>query len=799
MDSAQLINIPRNDYISSFSIAQMMVDGACQSHTAYWSVIEACQKHLSGAKPVPHDELKKKGLSWADNFNYNKGKAKLTKGTAESCARVSDALALGYVTFRAGTPDDNKGPLSFLNDENLRGVVASGIGAAFVSTLQQEDRLSSWLNDVEYPSYAYGYAAAIYIPDDWMPEVVHPLHIAFKPQTRPDEITSWVTFREVPGIELFDAWSKAYNQRAQATLNDKGDTERLVSSGWNLEGLEQVLLRCFKGRDKDNKQPEQWAEVMDDVRTRCSWVMQNTDSCNIAKIFYRELDGSLSEVHIPYQNTWQMAKEDFQRARVTTSGAEAVGAIIFKKNHGPYTQSKHIQLIRDSGFSETGYIQDCRGLAQFVVEDSIRYNRLRNGIGNKMKLVGSPMFTSSTTVNSDKFKLNVSQGFTILSPGFDLVEKQPNYDIASHIAVLKFEEDEHTRDTQQFDPSIQGRISSRPNKDEVRNATAEVSATKAAKNTVKFKDYAALFFQVISRLGTRNFISTDKGKEGQDRFYRLALKQLSGIINTKEDLKKVLGCIDSYTITPLLSDIETITIAIQMCETPFGRNRFKRMLLLAKGLPIEEVNHAVPLISDKFVGLQDQRIAMFEDDSFWNGNEVVIQGSDDHIVHLDVHMQKMMTVIQGVLQNGALPADKGAPYLQNLMEHIVGHLQMLGQDPILNVKAQEYIANFKKLKQGADQVFVAAQKMAEAAQEAANQPAPLDPETEAEIRRKDALAESKERRTDFLTQVRTDQANRKIEVDAALKQRQQDLDHQIKLMEAQNSQQIRAIQQTPVE
>lgn len=777
---SQMLQIPERGFLSNYGIAKSQVDNAVESHRPYWRLIKICQNHFAGEKPIPFDELKKRGMGWVANWNFNKGKAKISKGVIESQARVSDALTLSYVTFRKWKKDDPQ-LLSFLRDNNTRGIVASKIGYAFIRMLSEESRLTSWLSSAEHPSYAYGYAVALEQDGDWIPEIIHPLHIAFKPETKPDEIESWITFKTISGQELFRQWTMAKNE-AKKKLIDKGEVIEQSSSGWNIIALEEILLRCFRGKMDENKVADSWAEVLPHCYSNPSWVIQNTDSVKIACIYWKELDGTLSETFIPYDNTWINDVDKRNMGIVNQNTVE--GHILKSKNLGQFNQEEKIQLIRDSGFSETGFIQDCRGIAQFAAEDSIRYNRGRNSALNKIMIAGQPMFEASSTVSVEKFKLNVSHGYSILPPGYSLTEKQPSASVSEQIGMLRFEESEYLRETDQFDADLQGKLSSRPNKDEVRAASSQVAATKAAKDSVKFRDYACLFYHTIRRL-KKSLSPKDKGYSGRRRFLDYCHKELEGLVETDQDIIKILDTIDSYVIAPIMGDVETIMMAIQMAETPYARNRFRRMLLVAKGMPIEEVNSAVPLISDKMTDMQDARIAMFENDSFWNGADVVVVASDDHIIHLDTHIQKAVNVIQGVQQQRLAPP-AGSKYLINLVQHIAEHVDALGKDPILNSKAGEYMDQLKQVAEAANKIHQAAQQILEQQEQAANQPAPMDPETQAEIERKNALAISKEQRSEFITQAKTERADRQLEINREVALAKVEVDREVKLQKVQN-------------
>src|SRR6478609_5787156 len=297
--SLKKLSLPNTRFVSDYAVAQQIVNNAVSSHSDYWDIIKACEKHIDGEKPVPPEELKKKGMAWASNFNFHKARGKIEKGVGEACAKISSALALSYVTFRNTEDADEKDKvLSFLLDSNKRGIVSSVIGYALSSTLAKETRLSGWLNEVEYPSYAFGYCALSYDPYDWMPQPTHPLNIAFKPYTKPDDIREWVVFRRMDASELYDRWIEAYNESIVISDEDCGKPKKITSSGWNLAALEEVLLCAYNGKINVNDTPNSWAQVVSIYEENPSMVMMQTDSIMIAKIFYREQNGNISETYI---------------------------------------------------------------------------------------------------------------------------------------------------------------------------------------------------------------------------------------------------------------------------------------------------------------------------------------------------------------------------------------------------------------------------------------------------------------------------------------------------------------------
>jgi hypothetical protein len=767
-----LKSIKERKYISTYREAHYFVEQACESHKDHWDLIKVCQRHINGQKPIPDKTLKDMGMLWSWNFNFGKARAKMEKISAESIAKMSSALSLSYVTFTYYDNPDGK-IQKWLQDPQRAAIAASGICLAFTETLRSETRLSSWFNQIEYPSIAFGYSVILSVEDDWIGDPAHPLSVAFPPNTKPHEVNEWIVFDKINAKELYRRWESS--REFAVNLTEKG--EPIPEDGWSYIALENILMKLFKGKINDTV-INTWADVVPNYNEDPTWFIQNTEDLEIAKIYIKELNGNISETYIPWGDAWQLAHKKSKDSIIQSENANE-SLIIFQKSHNKKPKD-FLSIVRDSGFSETGNIHDLKGLAKFAVEDSIRYNRIRNSLGNKSMLIGSPYFEKNNTQIGDKFKLTVSQGFVILPTSHTLLPQQPSYNISDQIGLLRFEESEYLRDTQQYDASIQGRLTSRPNRGEVERITEEVVTINNSKNNIKLRDYSNTFLNAIRSIGTKVFSKEDNGYEGQRRFLDLCKKYLPFILETDEDVKELVSCIDSFIIDPVITDEQTLQLAIQMAETPFARNRFKRMLLVAKGLPIEEVNIAVPLILDKFSMMQDDRIASIENDMFWTTNEVVTQGTDDHVIHFESHANKSKRVVEGVMQGSLDPVD-AFKYLNNILPHMIGHLEMVGADPTLNFKAEEYSNVVRELIQARKQIELAAKQQLEAKAQQEGQ-VRLDPETEAEIASKNAKTMSDTQRKDWIAQQRTAQREKQIELNHEARLKEIELAAQVKTM-----------------
>lgn len=755
MDKNLEKTISKDDFITNYNVARSIADQAVVAYESKWKLIEACQNHVKGERPVKPEILRKKGLGWSSNDNLLKARSQVEKAVQKNTAKMSNAIALGYPTFRAPEDKDKGSPLDFLNDEAKRGVVASALGYAFSNTLGKEHRLSGMLVQIEYPTYSFGYVTAIHIEGDWVPDIIHPLDIAFRPQTDPNDITEFVVFKTVSAKYLWERWEECRNQAEKKVEGENNEVDQIfASNGWSKTALEELLWRIYNGKQlgDENKRVETWQQVYDRFNFDHYDVLSNSEDVTLAKIYYKELDGTFTSVYIPYDST-RKANQPFKG--FNNNPNQTVDLILFKKQYKEKVKER-VNLIRNNAFTETSYIEDFTGLLKYAVLDSMRYNTLVNDTFNKLRFSGSPFFEQSSKIQGETFKIGVQAGFIVTPVGFPLAPVQPQFDIQPQLTMMRVMKGEYMESTDQFDATLTGRLSSRPNKDEVRAQQSEVQSLNESTNTIRFGDYSAMFFQMLRNLVGINVNSKSEAYDGIDRFYKQVMKLIPSIAKTKEDVKKIVEAVDSYVIDSVSSDTGAIMLAIQLSETPFARNRYKRMLMLANGFPIEEVNIAIPLASDKLSNFQDERIALFENDMFWTTNEVIVQGTDDQIIHLNTHLAKAQRTVDAYSQ-GRLSPDQAFKYLENNLAHSLQHLELLLKDPVLSKEAEQYRGAISELNKAKSQMMLAAQKMMDE-QMRKQQEVQLDPKTQADIARKNAESQTKQQRAGEQSNNRHEQA-----------------------------------------
>lgn len=755
---AEMLKNPDNDFFCDYSVAYTYVSSAVESHRKSWELVEAVEQHIEGKKPMDQRRLDELGMSWAYNYNYYRARGKIEAAVSAFVDKMSRSLALGYPEFRNTEDDDIKDEvLSFLTDYNTRAIVSSAIGCAFSDMMEVEGEIQSFLNQTEYISYTFGYCPISWPTYDWKGDPIHIKHFAARPGSMITEMNEWVVFKSETSNWL---WQK-YEE-----IKDKPTDSDGFVNGWHKEGLEVCLVKIYRGKieDKDSaglmRSPDTWAEVLPIYTENPSLLITNSSDISLAKIYYKEVDGSISEVYIPWGYEWKT------KAAVQQNGdADSTPKIIYKKSHH-VTPKEMISFIRDSGFTVSGEVAKMRGIGRMVTEDSQRYNRTRNSVNNKTLFSGAPWFETNSTQGNEKFKITFSQGFVMMPPGSMIAERQPAFNISENIGLLSFEDREFSDNSQHFDPSVTGKLSSRPTTDEIAVASAEAGRSRNAKDAVKVSDYSRVFLQFIRKMA-RKPNKNHPNYDGHRKFFDLIIRYLPQYVKEDEDVIKILKTVDSYAISLILGDVQAIQVAIGMAETPFGRNRYRRMLLIAMGHARKEVDMLVPMYQDKYRYIQDDRIAAIENDMFWNTNEVVFQLSDDHIAHFDAHDAKFQKTIQAT-REGRLDVVAAWKYLENMYGHMDLHVNGLIEDPTLKSKAEEYMGKMKQYANVLKQLAYTAQKQLKEQADAQAAQSAISPKDAADMQREDVKTQSNIARQDYKAKERVRQQDEKQAHDQAL-------------------------------
>lgn len=743
--------------INSATAAKTYVDQINESHKRHWDITKMMEHHIDGQRPVDPAKMKQ-GRSWQNNWNYGKARAKLEKLTTANIDTALNAIAMCSVRFRELTKAESEDPdHAWFHSPELRDVVSENVEMGLNQLIEEETRILSWFNAVEYSATAWGYCPIIKDKRiDWLGRPVHIRTIGFPGKTKPEDVRSFVIFDTISAETLWRTWHDHLKNESNFQVNQdpQGQVYRESPSGWIKEGVEEALYHSYNGKvkDKDNVLISSFEEIVPEFVNDCSMTMLNTDKIRIATIYQLELDGkSYTKSIIAYGNGWK--QEAHGNRRYSKKSSVEYNShnyydpkfFLFQQEEPIESVSEILSIVLDTGFTTNTYIQDIRGLARWAVEDSIRYNRKKNMIEDKLAVAGSPFIRKNASGNGDEGpRIAPAQGFNVISEGFDFVPDQPVFNTQNHLYSLQMDEQDYKRETEHYDPNVSGRLSSRPVTEEVRTKRAEVERIEGSKLNIKLKSYADVFLGMIQGLAYHlesppDSALSSEAKRGFKMFKERLIHDLKAFnIDDDRKLAKVLKLVDKIVMDPVITNAEAIIEQLNQATTPYVRRRLQRMLALARGFSRKEINLMYPLNREHERYTQAQ-IAAVENHMLRDTVEVVWQESDDHLGHLDFHFSKAFALIEQIM---AAESDPVPIYnhLARITEHSVKHVEHLYQMPYLNEGVVvKYADAFKQLMQGQAEVRAQVEAYAKQVQEQAQQQAEqeqgqqMDPQTQAKI------------------------------------------------------------------
>lgn len=787
---SQLLKLPQSDYFDSFSVVKQEVDDALYSHANLYRIYDKHEKYFNGEVTMSIEARKKLGLGWLECWNYGKAMNKIRQIVIGNQRTMLDSLFLSVPVFRSfKTSDASKKHMYYLADKKLSAEVGDHITSALSIAFEADGRTNQFIMEVEYPALVFGYSAVLKREDDWLPEVLHPRHIAFPKNTSPDDCRRWVVFSEIRAEELYEIWTQKLKEKAEYDEDAQTGAEYKIAGSYVLEGIEEALWNAFQdkyvaGKSSPNQQYKTWQDVVDTFSTRGQYIIQNTMDVKIAKLFNRELDGTLSETWIQYD------REQYS--------VEASSKLLFKKTHGKITQDQALTLIKDSGFTDDGKIAKLRGISKMAVEDGLRYDQARNMVMNKAKMIGMPYIQTSGVNSNVANSIEVTQGFGVLKQGTSFVDNQPSFDLSSHINLLNFQEAEYRQFSKDYDPSIEGKLSNRPTKNEVSIVSGEAASMEMAKASVKLSDYTKVIKMMLHGLCSASPTKGSQGYESQRIFFDKLIDKLTAYgIDNKAKCIDVIESIEYMPMAYYGMSLDVLRTMMSMAETPASRNRIYRMMLLRMGVPRNEIEYHAPYEESGYRSLEDEALVAIENNMFLTTTDVVYSDSHDPISHLDGHFAKIQEIFQGVGE-GSLDSAQGYKWAANIAEHNKLHLNALASNPFYQNRASQYnkgqsnlLENLVRLRMMAQQEAEQRAQMEQQAQEAQGG---IDPVQAAKIRELEFKAQSKAQRDQFLTNVRMETRKEQQAFNNALRMQDQEFSQKLKEQQATNDAKLKLIE-----
>lgn len=650
------------------------VAAAYRSHVEAWKMAHQTEGYLIRMDP-PYDQehLKEKQVDWASNWNFGKGNSQCNQIIIRNTSEINSAISLMDVELERFDKKKHKEKIfAFLQSEELRQEIADRIATNFVEIIEQDQRIDTFIRRAEYTSTLFGYCACIDDDHDYLPAPIDYNKIAFEDYTPVDSPKNFVVFQNVKGEFIWHLANKLINRAGGAiySLPEEQEVE-FDASGYNVKALIDLICQIYNTKNeakevlKNKRQlPNDrdakfitWEDVQLLADTKGEvWCEVNLENITIAKIYELDYDGFFYETYLPV-TTPTIQNPDWDSVSHRTD--------VLYHRRKKLTSDQLIDIVRDMSVDGSEYIHDIRGNGKIIAEYALRYDIKRNSIEDKLLLNGNIWIKSPNGILEKNVGVKVLGGLNIIGEDSDLIERQINTDLATHVQSLQLEQGEYNDTISHVKP--QTKLSNRPTKDEVNFVNNEVMSQRASDIPHKLKAYSSIFTKVIRNLGSKKFKEPNSVKI-QDKFFDYLIEEFKDFGLTREDLVKVLSTISAVRVLPVLSDKEALQQAIQNSNSSAGRRRLVRMFLASFGFSRKQIRE---ITTTEQYG-RDAELAAIENAMFYETQEVVFSNGQDHVIHLNSHFYKMDFNLSGV-QQGQDPV-KAYNFVKNALPNCQLHL-----------------------------------------------------------------------------------------------------------------------------
>lgn len=759
-----MLNIP-DTIVSDADTAKTIVDGVYQSNDKMWQLISMMEQHIDGRRPVDQEKLKESGRSWQSNTNYGKARSRIEGVVSENVDSVLSALLLMGVTFK---PNDDKvekdEDLAFLMQPDLRDYAGSCIEAALNDLVDEDERTLPYINMLEYNTTNWGWTVSVRdINHDYLGNAQHVRSIGFIEKARPEQVGDFVCFDTLNGRDLWKRYIETIKSENKALMPNCEPPSHKAPNSWIIEGLEEALFYAYEGQfESDEKHNGALFSFRDQILPEfmksSGLAIAKTEKINVSKIYTFEFESNTVTITwVAYGNGWKggylyengpigrfPGKSDSAYPRGVTVTGQSPKHLLYQRTVKFKSKSEIMDLLFDTGFSTSGFLQDIRGLARYAVEDGIAHNKLRNDLMDKMRIAGCLAIEKRNNLRGGTGpKLAPMAGLLVMDPEYAFTATQPKVDLSNQVTMLTIQEREYSRETSNHNPEVSNKLTSRPVSREVEEVSGEVRRTRGTKLNIKLRCYAGVFTGILRAMAHNlgdpaesSLKQNPEAKRGFDIFTE-KLKASLAILNIDSDakLKKLLDRVDRISLENVLGDPEAIAEQISMAESPYHRVKFSRMLMIARGFSRRDVAQRWPLM-EMPTNMNDEWMAALENAAFETTSEVVFSPSHHHISHLNIHFPKAFGLLEQIQQ-----APDPVPlfnWLNRLTEHIGFHVDSVLKTKYLVEETKlKYLKSYKELllaiAQIKKQIEAMARKLAEQQQQAQAQQPQVDPETQAKI------------------------------------------------------------------
>lgn len=449
------------------------------------------------------------------------------------------------------------------------------------------------------------------------------------------------------------------------------DPKAAKKKGWNRDAVLRVIHSQCKKVANDANNWRNWEKLEEDLKANESYVSTVAAPVEVLYGFVTELDGKVS-----FYAASLDGEKDFMQARIRVYDDANSAYQIF-----PYSTGTNNRLYT------------IRGLGYFVYQPANAENIMFSNLMNAARVNGFPQYQATGTEEIEDASF-VDMGWgTMIPPGVTLPERQNGKNLQQSLIPAY----EIIQDTLR---SQSGGLSELPKSIGERSNESNIAVSLETMN--KMQAFAiSLFYPPLDRIYREMVRRVFVGKKDtpESKAMKKALIEEDGV--PKEVLDRI--DIDNVRAYRILGGgnkgsalVKQIMLRNHLYASLDAQGRKQSDFDLAQAIGGQQIAEAYvgePAKSRKVV---DEKIAELENHDMLEGTEIEPFDGEDHLVHLRVHVEQMLSTKDAVEEGTVDLADYT---LRNypIWQHANKTLAMLSTDATLEGEANELRAQVQRL------------------------------------------------------------------------------------------------------
>jgi hypothetical protein len=441
--------------------------------------------------------------------------------------------------------------------------------------------------------------------------------------------------------------------------------------GWNCEEVKRVLLANATTSGSEHK-VNSWEDVQREMKNNDLYTGYRNTTVSVVHMWVREFDGSIS---------FYMFAENGPKS-------------FLYREHARYKSAEQSYVMFAYGVGTNGTYHSVRGLGQRIFNHVQVSNRLRCQMVDSAILAGSVMLQPGSERDLERLSFTVYGPYSVLSPGLEVVEKQPNNLTQTMSPALQEMGNQLSLNVDLM--STYGPNVNSPYRNELQTEHDLNVATRLSGSTLNlfYASWSRLLREVTRRIceGTQDMWT--------ERFYsRCAERGVSKDVIKLLDHKRTIAvrAIGSGSVANRLMALRDLNQYAGSYDEVGRKNLIRDITACRVGYDI--VDRYAPRQVEPRTTIHS-KMAMMENTILETGKEVPVMSDEPHIEHLTIHAPRLQELL-GAVQSGEGDLQTVLPIAAAFRAHVASHAEQLAADP----RAKGEVGAMKQLLQVADEVI----------------------------------------------------------------------------------------------